>query len=143
MKHLPQRHSDSTDRIVLSVSPHEEDHAALKGILSPAIGTIQEAANAASARDVLMRAEVGVVLCEKDLNPGSWIDMLDIMIRLPEPPPLIVTSRLADESLWAEALNLGAYDVLAKPFDRMEVLRTVDLACLRARPRPKVRAAGR
>jgi FixJ family two-component response regulator len=36
-----------------------------------------------------------------------------------------VTSRLADEYLWAEALNLGAYDVLAKPFDTSEVMRVV------------------
>jgi DNA-binding response OmpR family regulator len=34
---------------------------------------------------------------------------------------LIVTSRLADEQLWAEALNLGAHDVLAKPYDHREV----------------------
>jgi len=43
---------------------------------------------------------------------------------------LIVTSRLADECLWAEALNIGAYDVLAKPFDRNEVRRSESLACL-------------
>jgi len=36
-----------------------------------------------------------------------------------------VTSRLADERLWAEALNLGAYDVLAKPFDSTEAMRVV------------------
>jgi FixJ family two-component response regulator len=38
---------------------------------------------------------------------------------------LIVTSRLADEHLWSVALNLGAWDVLAKPFDRSEVFRGV------------------
>jgi DNA-binding response OmpR family regulator len=40
----------------------------------------------------------------------------------------MVTSRLADERLWAEALNLGAYDVLAKPFDGREVIRILSLA---------------
>ena len=43
---------------------------------------------------------------------------------------MIVTSRSADERLWVEALNLGAYDVLAKPFDRDEVLRSVSMAWL-------------
>ena len=43
-------------------------------------------------------------------------------------PSLIVTSRLADERLWAEALNLGAYDVLAKPFDSTEAMRVVGAA---------------
>jgi FixJ family two-component response regulator len=39
-----------------------------------------------------------------------------------------VTSRLADEYLWAEVLNLGGYDVLAKPLDKQEVSRTLNLA---------------
>jgi FixJ family two-component response regulator len=38
---------------------------------------------------------------------------------------LIVTSGLADAHLWAEVLNLGGYDVLAKPFDDQEVQRVV------------------
>jgi FixJ family two-component response regulator len=35
---------------------------------------------------------------------------------------------VADERLWAEALNLGAWDVLAKPFEADEVIRIVDIA---------------
>ena len=54
--------------------------------------------------------------------------MLDHISLLPDPPLLIVTSRLADERLWAEALNLGAWDVLAKPFDADEVIRIVSIA---------------
>jgi hypothetical protein len=33
-----------------------------------------------------------------------------------------VISRLADEYLWAEVLNLGGHDVLAKPLRQAEVL---------------------
>jgi DNA-binding response OmpR family regulator len=65
------------------------------------------------------------VVCEKDLSPDSWKDVLEQVTILPDPPSLIVTSRFADERLWAEALNLGAYDVLAKPFDRTEAMRVV------------------
>jgi DNA-binding response OmpR family regulator len=64
------------------------------------------------------------------LSPGTWIDMLEELRLLRNAPPLIVTSRLADEKLWAEALNLGAYDVLAKPFDLSELVRIVNLAWL-------------
>jgi FixJ family two-component response regulator len=56
--------------------------------------------------------------------------MLENIKHLPHAPSLIVTSRLADNRLWAEAMNLGAWDVLAKPFDRSELLRTVTLAWL-------------
>jgi len=62
------------------------------------------------------------------LHPVTWRELLDRTRRLPHPPLVIVTSRLADEQLWAEALNLGAYDVLAKPYDRTEVTRVVSSA---------------
>jgi len=55
-------------------------------------------------------------------------DVLEQVTILPDPPSFIVTSRLADERLWAEALNLGAYDVLAKPFDSTEAMRVVGAA---------------
>jgi len=80
---------------------------------------------------VLQGNRIPIVLCERDLLPGTWKDMLIESALLPDPPLLIVTSRLADDYLWAEALNLGAYDVLAKPFDEGEVARVVSLAWLR------------
>ena len=43
-------------------------------------------------------------------------------------PFFIVTSRLADERLWVEALNVGAYDVLVKPFDVTELKRVLNSA---------------
>jgi len=36
-----------------------------------------------------------------------------------------VVSRLADERLWAEALNPGAYDMLLTPFEAEEVFRVI------------------
>jgi hypothetical protein len=41
---------------------------------------------------------------------------------------LVVASRLADERLWAEVLNLGGHDVLAMPFDAHEVRRVMESA---------------
>jgi hypothetical protein len=38
---------------------------------------------------------------------------------------VVVTSRLADKRLWAEALNLGCYDVLPQPFDSGELFRVL------------------
>ena len=67
-------------------------------------------------------------MCEHDLSSGSWKELLDVAERLPAPPPVIVTSRMADERMWAEVLNLGGYDVLARPFNSEEVIRTVTSA---------------
>src|SRR5579864_5494229 len=52
----------------------------------------------------------GVVVCERDLPDGDWKDILEVTMEQKDPPVVIVTSRLADESLWSEVLNLGGYD---------------------------------
>jgi DNA-binding NtrC family response regulator len=110
---------------VLSVSPLEEDHLSLQAIVGHSRWRLLSADRVSPALALLQRHEISVVLCERDLMPGTWIDMLENMRELPHPPSLIVASRLADELLWSEALNLGAWDVLAKPFDRSEVFRSV------------------
>jgi FixJ family two-component response regulator len=56
---------------------------------------------------------------------------LDRMHPLPNSPLVIVISMHADEHLWAEALNLGAHDVLAKPLDAREVERVLQWAWVR------------
>jgi DNA-binding response OmpR family regulator len=56
-------------------------------------------------------------------NLTSWRPAT--ILEWPNAPSLIVSSRLADEHLCAEALNLGAFDVLAKPFNKMDVIRSV------------------
>ena len=72
---------------------------------------------------------VAVVISESCLPAGqTWRDLLAALQATSNPPPLIVTDRLADDQLWAEVLNLGGYDLLAKPFDAREVLRTVQVA---------------
>ena len=71
-----------------------------------------------------------VVLCDQDSMPGIWKEMLIRFALLDQPPCLIVVSRLADDRFWAEALNRGAYDVLLRPFDRSEVIRSVGIAIL-------------
>jgi len=73
---------------------------------------------------------VPIVVCECDPSPDSWKELLRLLAMLSDPPYLVVTSRLADERLWAEALNLGAYDVLAAPLDKEEVIRTLHSAWL-------------
>jgi FixJ family two-component response regulator len=69
-----------------------------------------------------------VVLCETDVLPGTWRDLLEQVTRVPNAPAVIVSSRLADDRLWAEALNLGAWDVLARPFVKSEVVQAVSAA---------------
>jgi CheY-like chemotaxis protein len=128
---------------VLCVDPVQEDHATLQKIFesSPwsicpdSSWTLRACSTLTDAWRALRSHHFALVLCECDLKPGTWRELLDLLARLPDPPFLIVTSRVADERLWAEALNLGAYDVLAKPFDHTEVMRAVSMACTHWRAR--------
>ena len=61
----------------------------------------------------------------------GWQELLQDVSELPPPRPrFVIASRLADDRLWSEALNLGAYNVLAKPFDSKEVFWVVSHAWL-------------
>ena len=73
----------------------------------------------------MARHSIAVVIAENDLPGCNWKTVLADLHLLACPPQLIVASPHADDHLWAEALNVGAFDVLAQPLDREEVQRVV------------------
>ena len=109
--------------VALAVSPLPADRARLREILSQGNWELHEASDCCGALALLRDQSVAVLLCERYHADGNWEDLLKATARLPDPPNLIVFSRLADESLWAKVLNLGGYDVLMTPFEPEEVLR--------------------
>jgi len=107
----------------------EEDHSSLQSIIHHANAMLFKARDLISALNLLHRQEIAIVFCERDLFPGgTWVDMLEHINTLPSAPSLIVTSRMADDRLWSEVLNRNGWDVLAKPFDPTEVIRSVKSA---------------
>ena len=132
MRKQPERGTASrpTERLtVLCISPHDEDHISLQAIIGHQTKwKLFSARDLASALVLMGQHEIAVLLCERDLETGTWKDALELARTFPNPPSLIVSSRLADDRLWAEALNMGAEDVLAKPFNKMEVIRSVHSA---------------
>jgi DNA-binding response OmpR family regulator len=113
--------------VVLVVNSREDDLFSLRGVL-PANWTLYIASDAAEAKQILGQTSVPVILCESELPDGNWKDLLAAAVGIQSPPLLIVTSRTADECLWAEVLNLGGYDVLAKPFNSNEFIQVVSTA---------------
>jgi DNA-binding NtrC family response regulator len=110
------------------VSPIESDHRTLAHIFGHTSWDFATAHSVEEASAKLLEAPVPVILCEENLPDGTWKDLLALTERLPNSCYVIVTSQCADDRLWAEVLNLGAYDVLAKPFHSKEVFRVVGLA---------------
>lgn len=101
----------------------------LQGSTTPdCVWQVRRKPSVEAAVQALGRESIPIVMCDDDRMPSAWKELQERFAALPRPPLQIVTSRLANDRLWAEALNLGAYDVLARPFDTAEVLRTVGMA---------------
>lgn len=146
--------SSTTERVsVLVISPLDEDHSALHTVVGhPKYSTwvLFNARDLVSALALLQQHEIAVVVCERELRPGTWTDVLRHVNTLSNAPSLIVTSRLADWHVWANAMSLGAWDVLHKPFDLPELIRSVQSASqhwhdqIHMRPKTvKIMSAGR
>jgi len=113
---------------ILLIGPLDSRYRALRDILTPPQWEIREAATFREAVGILDSQGVAVAICDTEIADGEWQVLLANLQDRANPPSLIVSSRLADERLWAEVLNLGAYDVLVQPFDRGEVLRVARMA---------------
>ncbi len=117
---------------VLAVFPCGEDHFALGEIFARSQWMLRPTASLGDAHMALHASSVEVVIVDGCLPDGRcWRDLLRLLQQMRNPPPLIVADRLADDRLWAEVLNLGGHDLLAKPFDAKEVLYAVAMACRR------------
>jgi DNA-binding NtrC family response regulator len=116
----------------LLISPAPDDEQTLSQLFGHKGWILRVVTSLSSARTLLSEKKASVVITERDLPEGNWKNVLELTYDFPDHPMVIVISPLADEFLWAEALNLGAYDVLAKPLDQNEVTRTLSLAWNRA-----------
>jgi DNA-binding response OmpR family regulator len=115
----------------LLVSHDPDDREQLKPLFHAQKWKLHTAPSHAAAQAALQRHEIPVVVAERDLPSGDWKQLLAHTQGLRHRPLLVVASRLADDYLWSEVLNLGGHDVLRKPFRASEVLRVLSHAWCR------------
>ena len=108
---------------LLLVSAQPSDHHSLAGILAHSNWNLKIRTTCADGLTLLRDSCLPVVICDDESTRGHWRSLLASLADLPAPPLLIVSSRLPDERLWGEVLNLGGYDVLPTPFNAAEVLQ--------------------
>jgi len=109
----------------LAVGEYETDRLLLHEIFRRCGWRLFEARDRRRALECLERNPVQVVIAESEVRNWNWRRVLSDLRRLPAPPQLVVTSRIADDYLWAEVLNVGGYDVLTQPFEADEVERVI------------------
>ncbi len=112
----------------LLVGAFEADRTLIADVLRKAGGRLEQTSDRDRALDLLRRHRFHVVIAESDLPAWDWRMVLGDLHTLPYPPQLIVTSRHADNYLWSEVLNVGAFDVLSQPLVRDETERVIAAA---------------
>jgi DNA-binding NtrC family response regulator len=127
--------------VVLCVGPRHDDLASLERIFRGTGWDFLTASSLESSFSALREKTISMVICGDQPPLGAWREILAETAQWEDPPLVIVSARLADERLWVEALNLGAYDVLATPFDATEVVRVVNMAQQHWHHRRKLRDA--
>jgi len=86
----------------------------------------------AAAREVLQRSTPDLVLCDILMPDGNGLDLLEeIKGRKDSPPVLMMTAYTSTRSA-IEAMKLGAYDYVSKPFDNDELKVLVEKALEKA-----------
>jgi len=116
---------------ILFISGRQHDARDLSEMLHSLPLQLEHAASIEQARTTLQQGAYEVILTEAALPDGNWLDVLHLVRECPQETEVIVTDPQADARFWAEALNLGAYDLLAQPFYEPEVRRILYNACSR------------
>ena len=116
---------------ILFISGRQEDAQHLTQMLHALPLKLEHVASLDLARTRLNRQDYDVILTEAALPDGKWQDVLHLARDCSRATEVIVTDPQADARFWAEALNLGAYDLLAQPFYEPEVRRILYNACSR------------
>jgi DNA-binding NtrC family response regulator len=125
----PQPSSQTVVKVLL-ISPCDEDHQGLREILRHSKWEQYGVRTQNEGLEFLRTNVAPVVICESELPDGTWKGLLNQFACMRCAPVLVVSSCIADEVLWSETVNLGAYSVLAKPFDMKEVIHVVSCAWL-------------
>ena len=126
---------------ILFISGSESDARRLSRMLHALPVVLDHAEGVQLARTKLQQESYDVILTEAALPDGYWLDVLRLARESSREPEVIVTDPHADARFWAEALNLGAYDLLAQPFYEPEVRRILYNACSRPVRVPRAAAA--
>ncbi len=112
---------------ILAVGGTEKDRQVLEAIFQGSGWELHHAPGCDAAADLIRTLGIPVVICDTSIADGCWRD-LATRFEQSNRPVMIISSRTADDRLWAEVLNVGGFDVLAKPFEDKEVRWAAEMA---------------
>jgi len=69
-----------------------------------------------------------LVFTESELADRNWADVVSFSARAPSPVSVIVVGREINTKLYASAIEVGAFDFIAPPFDEIDLAHVVRCA---------------
>lgn len=110
----------------LLVHHNSETLVTLKGALERQGMHIIQAQSRAQAKRVLGGLDpVPLVFTEPQLPDGTWADILAVAEKASQHVNVIVVARIVDTRFYVEAIETGAFDFLAPPFNATDLAYVV------------------
>ena len=113
---------------ILVVTHRCGDYEKLASLLETSPSWEPQCARGVAEARRMIGPSTGVILCESALPDGTWRDVVAAVGSAPDAPRVIVMSRAADDALWSDVLEGGAYDLMPFPCDARELFRSVTFA---------------
>ena len=101
--------------LVLFVSARRADHAASAALVSSVNCILHHALTCQEATAMLRQYRYPVVVTDRTMPDGTWLDIQHTSDSRSNPPQVIVLAAAGDYTFWADALLAGALDALYRP----------------------------
>jgi len=111
---------------ILVADDEEAIRALLKEFLESEGFAVSEATNGQQVQAALAERTADLVLMDVRMPGKSGLEVLREAQEGPDSPPIIVMTAYGTANMAIEAIQLGAYDYIAKPFDLDHVLVTIN-----------------
>jgi DNA-binding NtrC family response regulator len=114
---------------ILYISEYEGDRRRLAQILHTLRLVVDHVSTLRQAGLQLQQEEYDVILTEAAVPDGNWLDVLHLARKSSRELRVVITDSHADACFRAQALDMGAYDLLTQPSCEPEVRRILFSAC--------------
>ena len=99
-----------------------------------AVGDEDDRETLREAKTLLASHAIGLAFCEDRLSDGDYTEFLCAVRSSGQTVPVVVCSRRLDSSLYLDAMELGAYDFIVRPYTKDDVAWIVEGALWTLRP---------
>jgi FixJ family two-component response regulator len=113
---------------VLLASERDDDYRQLKTLLQDTKWSVARALSWSEVSSICNCLTYPVILVDRRFQASDWRFTVSSLLNLTANRCLILLSDVSDPYMWNELVQYGGFDVLTRPFERSEVMRTLAFA---------------